>query len=144
MGKLSLKDEAWVQVDAMTEAVSGEVSLISPIIELSKRSAKVEITIDNDKMGIKPGMFAQVEIPVAIYSNAILIPRSAVTSLSAKTGTVFVVQNGIGKRRQVELGFSQEDAIVVTLGLAEGESVVTAGQHSLQDGEKVAVVTRGE
>ena len=56
------------------------------------------------------------------------------------TGVVFVVQNGASERRQVELGLSQESAVEITGGLTEGESVVTTGQHSLQDGEKVTVV----
>jgi len=55
-------------------------------------------------------------------------------------GTVFVVQDGISERRQVKPGLSQESAVEITGGLTEGEFVVTTGQHSLQDGEKVTVV----
>ena len=56
------------------------------------------------------------------------------------TGAVFVDQNGASERRQVEPGLSQESAVEIIGGLNEGEFVVTAGQHSLQDGERVTMV----
>ena len=96
--------------------------------------------MDNDKMSLKPGMSAKVGIPVQIYSNAILIPRSAVIERSLRdTGTVLVVEAGVSKRRLVELALFKENAVKTTRGLTEGEFVVTAGRHSLQDGEKVTV-----
>ena len=93
LSKLKLKDEAWVQLDALTEAVLGAVSLISPILEPAKRSAKVEIRIDNDEMDLRPGMFARVRILVEVHDSVILIPRSAVIEGSlGDTGTVFAVE----------------------------------------------------
>ena len=140
LGKLKLKDPTSIQVDALTESVTGEISLISPTLEPSSRSAKVEITVDNPEMRLKPGMFAKVRVPVAIHKNAILIPRSAVIEDSAKqTRTVFVVEAGISKRRQVEFGLSQGEIVEIISGLSEGQQVVTAGQHSLKDGEAVSV-----
>ena len=141
LSKLKLKDKAWIQVDALTEPVSGEISLISPILEPAKRSAKVEIMIDNEGIDLRPGMFAKVRILVEVHDNAILIPRSAVVEDSlGDTGTVLVVEEGISKRRQVGLGILQENVIEITRGLTEGELVVTVGQHSLKDGEEVTVV----
>lgn len=100
--------------------------------------------IDNEGIDLRPGMFGKVRVPVQIHDNAVLIPRSAVVedlgSPSARTGTVLVVGEGISKCRQVGLGILQENVIEITRGLTEGELVVTAGQHSLQDGEEVTVV----
>lgn len=141
LSKLKLKDKAEIQVNALTKPVSGEISRISPILERAKRAAKVEIMIDNAKMNLKPGMFAKVSIPVEVHDNAILIPRSAVIEDSQKdTGTIFVVEDGVSKRRQVEFGLSLENIVAITRGLTERELVVAAGQHSLKDGEKVTVV----
>ena len=111
--------------------------------EHSKRAAKVEITIDNTKMNLRPGMFAQVKIPVEVNDNAILVPSSAVMQNNQEaTGDVVVVENGIIKRKQVQLGLAKEDVIEITNGLIEGELVVNVGQQSLKDGEKVTVVNR--
>ena len=139
MNKVKLKDKAWIRVDALAEPVSGAVSLISPILELAKRSIRVEITIDNDEMELRPGMFAKVTIPVEVHNN-VIVPLSAIIEDNSKdTGTVFVVADGKSNRRKVHLGLSQGNVIEITRGLAEGEFVVTAGQHSLQDGQDVTI-----
>ncbi len=139
MNKVKLKDKAWIQVGALSEPVPGVVSLISPILELTKRSVKVEITIDNDEMGLRPGMFAKVTIPVEVHNNVIIPLSTIIEDNPQDTGTVFVVADGKSNRRKVDLGLSQGNVIEVTRGLAEGEFVVTAGQHSIQDGQKVTV-----
>ena len=100
------KQEAWIAVDALTQPVTGKISLISPVFDQASRSAKVEIVIDNAALRLKPGMFAKVKIPVEIHKNAILLPRSAIIEDSIrKTQIVFVVADGRSKRRQIEIRF---------------------------------------
>ena len=141
LGKLKLKSSARIQVDALSEPVYGEVTLISPTLEPMSRAATVEITIDNADMRLKPGMFAKVRIPLAVYKNAILIPRSAAIEDSGKnTHSVFVVVDGVSQRRQVELGLMQGGEVEIRSGLSDSELVVTAGHYSLKDGESVTVV----
>ena len=144
LGKLDPENqEAWIEVDALAQPVTGGISLISPVLDQASRSAKVEITIDNAALQLKPGMFAKVRIPVEIHENAILLPRSAVIEDSLKkTQTVFVVAEGRSKRRQVEMGLAEGSRVEITSGLSEGEQVVIAGQHTLKDGEEVTVMNR--
>ena len=76
-----------------------------------------------------------------IHENAILIPRSAVIEDRAKnTRSVFIVKGDISERRDVELGLSQGSNVEIISGLSAGDMVVTAGQYSLKDNEKVMVV----
>ncbi|MCH8294539.1 efflux RND transporter periplasmic adaptor subunit [Candidatus Poribacteria bacterium] len=141
LGKLKLKDKGQIQVDALPEPVDGEISLISPTLDPASRAATVEFTIENADMRLKPGMFAKVTIPVEIHENAILIPRSAVIEDRAKnTRSVFIVKEDISERRDVELGLSQGSNVEIISGLSAGDMVVTAGQYSLKDNEKVMVV----
>ena len=141
LGKLKLKSNARIQVDALFEPIDGEVTFISPTLEPASRTVTVEITIDNADMRLKPGMFAKVNIPIEIYKNAILIPRSAaIEDRGENTQNVFVVVDGVSKRRQVELGLMQGSDVEIRNGLSDGEMVVTAGHYSLKDGEKVTVV----
>ena len=142
LGKLDPENqEAWIEVDALAQPVTGKISLISPILDQASRSAKVEIAIDNTALRLKPGMFAKVKIPVKIHKNAILLPRSAVIEDSIRmTQIVFVVAEGHSKRRQVELGLAEGSRVEIADGLSEGEQVVIAGQHTLKDGEEVTVM----
>ncbi len=133
--------EPWIEVDALTQPVTGKISLISPVLNQASRSAKVEIAIDNAALHLKPGMFAKVKIPVDIRENAILLPRSAIIEDSIKNAqTVFVVVGGRSNRRQIELGLAEGSRVEITSGLSEGEQVVIAGQHTLKDGEAVTVM----
>ena len=133
--------EAWIDVDALAQPVTGKISLISPVLDQASRSAKVEITIDNAALRLKPGMFAKVRIPVEIHENAILLPRSAIIEDSVKqVQTVFVVADGRSRRRQVEMGLAEGSQVEITSGLSEGEQVVIAGQHTLKEGEEVTVM----
>lgn len=133
--------EAWIAVDALTQPVNGKISLVSPVLDRASRSAKVEIVIENANLHLKPGMFAKVTIPVEIYQNAILLPRSAIIEDTIKkTHTVFVVVDGRGKRRQVEIGLTEGSRVQINNGISEGEQVVIAGQHTLKDGEEVTVM----
>ena len=141
LGKIFLHGQGTVQVDALTNAVPGKISFISPTLEPRSRSARVEFTIDNSEMKLKPGMFAKVTITVAVHENAILIPRSAVIEDTVRNArSVFVVNDGLGERRQVEFGLSQGAVIEIAAGLFDAEHVVVAGQHSLKDGETVTIV----
>ena len=143
LGKLKVGDSAQIQVDALLIPVVGQISLISPTLDRASRSAKIELTIDNPNLDLKPGMFAQVKISVDIHENAILIDRAAVIEDSVRdTRTVFVVENEQGKRRPVEFGLAQGSKVEIISGLAEGEHVVIAGQHTLKDGEKVKVMNQ--
>ena len=142
LGKLdSDNQEAWIEVDALAQPVTGKIALISPVLDQASRSAKVEIAIDNAALSLKPGMFAKVRIPVEIHQNAILLPRSAIIEDSVKQiQTVFVVVDGRGKRRQIEMGLIDGNRVEITSGLSESEQVVVAGQHTLKDGDEVTVM----
>ena len=142
LGKLdSENQEAWIEVDALAQPVTGKIALISPVLDRASRSAKVEIAIDNAALSLKPGMFAKVRISVEIHQNAILLPRSAIIEdIVKQIQTVFVVVDGRGKRRQIEMGLIDGNRVEITSGLSESEQVVIAGQHTLKDGDEVTVM----
>ena len=121
--------------------MSGSIVFISPTLEVMRRTAKVEVLIDNPEGTIKPGMFAKVTVPVKIHTDAIIISRtSLIGDADTKTQNVFVVENGVSQRRPVEIGLLRGAEVEVVSGITEGEAIVVAGQHSLKDGESVRVV----
>ena len=141
LGKLKLQARASIRVDALENPVMGEISLISPTLDPSSRTVKIEIRVENPSMNLKPGMFARATIPVEVHEDAVLIPRSSVLEdANRDLRSVFVVAEGLSKRRTIEIGLSKGSDVEVTQGLVEGDTVVIAGQHALTDGESVTVV----
>ena len=141
LAKLKPGAQASIRVDALEGPATGVISLISPTLDPSSRTAKIEIRVENPNMDLKPGMFAKATIPVEVHENAVLIPRSSVLEDATRhLRSVFVVAEGVSKRRTIDIGLSQGSDVEVTQGLAEGDTVVVAGQHALADGENVTVV----
>ena len=141
LSDLALNQEALIEIDGIDTPLSGSIVFMSPTLEVMRRTAKVEVLIDNPEDVIRPGMFAKVTVPVKVHRDAILISRtSLIGDTTAKTQNVFVVANGVTQRRPVELGLLRGGVVEVVSGISEGEAVVTAGQHSLKDGESVRVV----
>lgn len=140
LSQLTLNQQATIEVDGIDQ-MSGSVAFISPTLMPARRTATVEILIDNPERTLKPGMFAKVTIPVEVHTDAILISRtSLVEDANAETQNIFVIEDGVSQRRVVEIGLLRGGQAEVLSGLAEGEAVVTAGQHSLKQGESVRVV----
>ena len=141
LSQLKLNQQALIEIDGIDTPMSGSVAFISPTLEIMRRTATVEVRIDNPDGAIRPGMFAKVTVPVKVHTDAILISRaSLIDDANTKTQNVFVVENGVSERRPIKIGLSRGGEVEVLNGITEGEAVVTAGQHSLKDGESVRVV----
>ena len=141
LSQLTRNQQASIEIDGIDAQMSGSVAFISPTLTPARRTAIVEVHIDNPSGTLKPGMFAKVTIPIKVHTDAILISRAAlIEDANANTQTVFVIEEGVSQRRVVEIGLLRAGEAEVLSGLTEGEAVVTAGQHSLKQGETVRVV----
>ena len=141
LSQLKLNQQALIEIDGIDTPMSGSVAFISPTLEAMRRTATVEVRIDNPDGTIRPGMFAKVTVPVKVHTDAILISRiSLIGDVDAKTQNVFIVEDGVTHRRPVEIGLLRGGEAEVLSGITEGDAVVTAGQHSLKEGESVRVV----
>ncbi len=141
LSQLALNQHASIEVDGITVPLSGRVAFISPTLQAARRTATVEVRIDNLDGTLKPGMFAKVTVPIEVHTDAILIPRAAlIEDAQTKKRNVFVVESGVSQLRPVQIGLLRSGEVEVRSGLTEGEAVVTAGQHTLKSGESVTVV----
>ncbi len=146
LSQLTRNQQATVEIDGLNAPRSAVVTFISPTLQPTRRTAVVEFRIDNQERALKPGMFAKVTVPIQVHTDAILISRNAlIEDLATQTQQdgeryVFVVKDGESLKRSVQIGILREGWAEVLSGLAEGETVVTAGQHALKDREGVTVV----
>ena len=141
LNQLKLNQQATIEIDGIDTPMSGQITFISPTLQAARRTATLEVRIDNPDGTLKPGMFAKVTVPIKVHTDALLIPRaSLIENVNTKTQNVFVIEENVSRRRIVEIGLLRGNQAEVISGLIEGEAVVTAGQHSLKDGEDVRVV----
>lgn len=131
--------EAVLEVDTYSDReFQGQVTKVSPILNVINRTAELEITIPNPDHLLKPGMFARIALTLAKKENVPVIPEAAVLR-DASEQHVFVVENGVARRRNVTLGLEEGPRVEVTQGLRPGEMLVTAGQQKISQNQKIRI-----
>ncbi len=139
LGQVSAGTDASLEVDAFPgRTFHGTLTKISPTISIINRTAEIEITVDNPAHSLKPGMFARITLNIVNKEQVPVILEAAV--LRDETGQyVFVVEDGLARRREIKLGLEERERVEVNGGLKPGEMLVIAGQQKLIDGQPVEV-----
>lgn len=131
-----------VRVDVYGDEVfQGKVSIIYPTVDAQTHTFPIEITIPNQDLRIRPGMYARVTINFG-DKEYVVIPDKAIVRLSG-SGDRFVYvykQDATVQMNRVTLGRRIEDAYEVSAGVENGDDVVIAGQSKLSNGAKVEIV----
>lgn len=140
LGKLKPGHAATLQVDAYGERVfDGRVARVSPVVDAATGTVKVTVEMTPGQTELKPGMFGRVEIAYDRREDAIRVPAAAVLTEDARA-TVFVVEDGHARKRNISLGYQDGGYYEVIEGLSVGNAVVTTGQSNLRDNARVTVV----
>jgi membrane fusion protein (multidrug efflux system) len=127
------------EVDAYPgETFTGQVRFVSPSVNADTRALTVEAVVPNPTGRLKPGFFATARIDQAAAQPGLLVPATAVRTVSG-TARVFVVTADRAEERIVMTGQTVGDRIELTDGVTAGERVVASGIDALADGVRVAV-----
>lgn len=132
----------------------GQITKIGSEASQTTRTYPVTVTIDQpEDVQILPGMAAIVraeppEGETESGEDLVVPPRAVFTDETAQAGQqsyVWVVEEDGGKvvRRAVTTGELTPVGVAVTEGLQTGEWVVTAGVHSLREGQQVRIAQEG-
>ena len=109
---------------------------------------------------LRPGMFARVTTVFAIRDSALAVPEEAIVPQGGRQFVYKVVDapatpaagspplpadtKFVSLRQEVKLGVRKQGKVEITEGVAEGETVVLAGQQRLQrDGTALRIVELG-
>ena len=138
-----------VSTDALAgQVIEGEITAISPDVDVATRSIRVQATVANSQEHLRPGMFVNVAVVLPAREEVLAIPTTAV--LYAPYGDmVFVVhekQNekdvqpvNVIRQKIVQLGEKRGDFVAIVSGLDNGETVVSTGVFKLRNEQAVVV-----
>lgn len=139
--QLSTGQRAQFTVSAYGDEVfTANVERISPVVDSQSGTFKVVMAINNSDQLLKPGMFAQLDIHYATRDDVIVIPRYAVISMDGEHHVFVVNGEGLVAKRDVELGFENDERIEIKAGLQAGDQLVITGQNNLKDQAPVEVI----
>ncbi len=121
------------------KSFQGKVTGISSRVDPDTRTVVIRAEIPNKTAQLRPGMLMAISI-VRDVSQVLQIPESGVIPFEDRH-FVFVVEEGVAKRKYVELGRRKPGVVEIVSGLANGEDVVTEGSLKLRDGVQVKTET---
>ena len=127
-------------VDAYpNEVFNAKVRFVSPALRKDQRALTVEAIASNPGGRLKPGLFATAAIQQPVGPAALLVPVSAIETVSG-TSRVYLVKNNTIEEKIVTIGERVDDRIEVTSGVQKGD--VVAAEPSGRRADGLAVRTR--
>ena len=121
------------------EVFRARVTVVSPTIDPQTRTLRVKAALANEDGRLRPGLFARVDLGVAVREHVAMIPEEAVLQRADGPVAFRLTEEGRAERRVLELGVFRNGWVEVREGLAAGDLVVVRGQAELVDGSAVSV-----
>ena len=134
--KKGLKAE--ISSSAFKRNFKGKINSVSSRIDPSTRSILARVIVKNDNFQIIPGQLMTVKI---IYDEEkeLGVPESAVT-IQGNTSFVYIVEDNIAKKRNIEIGKRNFGKVSVLSGLEKNEEVVIEGISKVRNNLKVKIL----
>ncbi len=121
------------------DTIIGNITQLSPAINADTRTFKGNISINNPKYLLRPGMFVKADIVTDHKDSVIVISKNIILSRQ-KGKTVFIVDRGIAAERIIETGLENATDVEVTKGLLRNDRIVSSGFETLSNNSKVKII----
>jgi len=99
----------------------------------SMRSEAIEIDVHNPDGSLKPGMYAEVKIPMLSGAKSLLVPNNAIVR-STERQYVVTVKNGRAVLVDIKEGLSRNDSTEVFGNLKAKEVILKNASDEVRDG----------
>jgi len=141
LGKVQQGQTVQVVVPAYPDQpFAGTITTIAPAVDQKTRTSAAHIQPQDPQGRLKPGMLATVTVTVADRPDALLVPRTAISSnatAGAQTNVVTIDPTGHAVFTPVQIGLTSGSQVEITGGLADGQLVATGNTGGLTNGEIV-------
>jgi len=116
-----------------------KVRSVSPVIDSRSGTFKVILSLSNEELALKPGMFAQIALTFDTHKDTLTIPTDAIITLDNQS-KIFLVKDSKAIEVLINKGFVQEQLTEISGELAEGDTVVVNGHHNLKANALVEIL----
>jgi multidrug efflux system membrane fusion protein len=128
--------------DNRTVVDRGTLTVIDNQVDQTTGTVKLKAEFPNADLQIWPGQFVNVKLLVDILRQVIVVPSAAVQR--GPNGTFAYVANDDDTVTVHPVTVAQQDDVqaVITVGIEDGDRVVTTGFSQLTDGARIAIGTQ--
>jgi membrane fusion protein (multidrug efflux system) len=137
VNRLSVGQPVEIRTDVDADhPLQGNVDRIAPAVDPATSTVKVTLRVDNAKGKARVGSFVRARITTDVVTNAVAVPKKA---LVPEAGVIylFVAEGDSVRKVTVTTGYSDDEYIEITAGIAQGDLVVSVGQGGLRQGSKI-------
>ncbi|MCJ7600525.1 MAG: efflux RND transporter periplasmic adaptor subunit, partial [Desulfobulbaceae bacterium] len=121
------------------EVFEGRIDRISPVFRQATRQARVELTIDNQRFRLKPGMFIRATVELESVAEAVIIPEQALAVRNDQPGVFVVNEDSLTVSwRPVRVGIREGERVQVE-GEALSGRIVSLGHQLVDDGSAITI-----
>jgi len=133
---------AKIKIDILgTQEINGRVSLIYPTLDARTHTFPVEITIPNENIKVRPGMYARAIFNLGNRNNVVVSDKAIVKQPGSGDRFVYVLnEDNTVSYIKVTLGRRLDANYEIVSGLKEGDKVAITSLTKLKDGINVVVV----
>ena len=110
------------------ETFHGRVETLLPQVDMSSRTQRARIMLDNPDGLLAPGMFAQVTLQLTAGIERPLVPTNALIGVAEQARVIVQGADGAFHPVRVQTGRSGGGMTEILAGLKGGEKVVASGQ----------------
>lgn len=137
IGRIKVGSPVTFSVAGGEGRIAGEIYAFDPFIDTGTRTLLIRAICHNTEGRLLPGTFANVEMTLSEFRDAVLIPAEAVIP-GVNEKNVFLLSDGKAERRMVETGTRTASTVHILSGLKPGDVVITSGLQALRAGQSVA------
>lgn len=128
----------WDIADA-PRTLTGEIVRIGAEVDPTLGGVELFARVDIDDGNlVRPGTFVSVDLPGAILDNVLVLPETALY----ESNHIYVVRDGKMARVDVDLLARQDESVIISAEIAEGERIINT--RLAQAGEGLRVNIEGE
>jgi RND family efflux transporter MFP subunit len=136
LSSIHLKQKVEVDIDGLTEPLTGVVSEVAPTVDPSSRTYIVKMDLQN-KSSLRSGLFGRAQFATG-DTKAIMIPADAVRT-NGQLDSALVNESGVARIRILTTGQKLGGRVTVLSGLEAGDQLIYPVPPGLADGSPVEV-----
>ncbi|HEX4142836.1 MAG TPA: efflux RND transporter periplasmic adaptor subunit [Pirellulales bacterium] len=139
---VAIGNPAKVEIDALPgDEFEGKVSRMADAEDPETRTMRVEIDLPNPAGTLREGMYGSATIHLVQGKKVLTIPSSClVGNVDNGKGSVYIVENGVARAREVSVGTDNGVNTEIVKGLSEKNEVVYRHSGAVADGTAVEVI----
>lgn len=107
--------------------IEGVVESVSEVVDPERQTVPVRVRVPNQGRSLRPNAHVEITFAPRSDSPVVQVPAEAVVSDGAASVVFVEVEEGVFRRRPVELGRQTKERAEIVSGVRAGERVVTTG-----------------